>query len=224
MSAGQPNNRQETNTPVDQPRTPMSTFRLMFVGRGALRLGETAMEAMGGIRRFLNTEITIPKPTEIFGAKPKLPDDVREREKQELEKLKQMVLHSREVICQAQTVFPLTLFPDDVVLDRTKVTIVKRNFFWSSNVISIRIEDILNVSSNVGPFFGSLILSIRIMNSVDHFQIDRFWRSDAIYLKKMIQGYMIARNNDVSLDTLKKQELIDTLLELGHDAESVPGR
>ncbi len=118
----------------------------------------------------------------------------------------------------ANTVFPLTLFPDTVVVDRTKVTITKRDFFWSSDVMSIRIEDVLNVSAGVGPFFGSLTIASRVMSTTDHFQINHFWRHDAIRLKHIIQGYVIAQHNNIDTAHLTKQELIDTLMELGSDS------
>ena len=41
---------------------------------------------------------------------------------------------TRSVNGFTNTVFPITLFPDTVTVDRTKVTITK-DFFWSSDVI-----------------------------------------------------------------------------------------
>lgn len=132
--------------------------------------------------------------------------------------LKKVVKQSREVLCQANTVIlPMNLFPDTVTVDRTRITIVKRTFFWSSNVISISIDDVLNVSTSVGPFFGSLTVSSRVMNSTDHFQIDYFWRKDALYLKHIVQGYIIAHQNSIATDQLTRDQLIETLLELGKE-------
>lgn len=135
--------------------------------------------------------------------------------------LKKVVKQSREVLCQANTVIlPMNLFPDTVMVDRTRITIVKRTFFWSANVISISIDDVLNVSTSVGPFFGSLTISSRVMNSTDHFETDYFWRKDALYLKHIIQGYVIAHQNNIATDQLTREQLIETLLELGKEDHS----
>lgn len=135
--------------------------------------------------------------------------------------LKKVVKQSREVLCQANTVIlPMNLFPDTVMVDRTRITIVKRTFFWSASVISISIDDVLNVSTSVGPFFGSLTISSRVMNSTDHFEIDYFWRKDALYLKHIIQGYVIAHQNNIATDQLTREQLIETLLELGKEDHS----
>lgn len=134
------------------------------------------------------------------------------------EKLRNIVSRSHEVLISVNTVFPITVFPDTVTVDRTKVTITRRDFFWTSDVMSIRIEDVLNVSASVGPLFGSLTIASRVMSTIDHFKINHFWRNDAIRLKHIIQGYVIAQHNSIDTTHLSKNELIDTLRELGHDS------
>ncbi|MGK2896179.1 MAG: hypothetical protein ACSLEY_01055 [Candidatus Saccharimonadales bacterium] len=129
-----------------------------------------------------------------------------------------LIKQSHQVLAMASTVIlPNNLFPDTVVIDRTKVTIIRRNFFWSSDTISIRIEDILNVAVGIGPLFGSLTISSRVMNSTDHYEINYFWRSDAIHLKHILQGYVIAFHNNTDLNDLGLEELISTLDELGQN-------
>jgi hypothetical protein len=136
------------------------------------------------------------------------------------EGLRNIVRKSHQLLASSQTVIlPVNLFPDSVTIDRTKVTITKRTFFWSSSVISIRIEDVLNVACSTGPIFGSLTISSRIMNSTDHYEIDYFWRKDAIYLKQLIQGYVIAQHNQIDTSHLSRKELVHTLLDLGNDSD-----
>lgn len=135
-----------------------------------------------------------------------------------LDGLKQVIARSNEVLAAATTIFPFTLFRDDMVVDRTKVTITKRTFFFSKEVMSIRVEDILNVKAVVGPFFGSLILAVRVLSSEDHHSINFFWRKDAVHLKHIIQGYIIAQHNGIDCSGQTKEELIETLTELGNDS------
>lgn len=136
------------------------------------------------------------------------------------EGLRKIVRKSHQLLASAQTVIlPVNLFPDSVTVDRTKVTITKRTFFWSSSVISIRIEDVLNIACSTGPIFGSLTISSRVMNSTDHYEIDYFWRKDALYLKQLIQGYVIAQHNQIETSHLKRDELVKTLLDLGNDSD-----
>jgi len=140
------------------------------------------------------------------------------KEKAKKRGLREIASQSHEMLMMANTVFPITLFPDSVTVDRTKVTITRRDFFWSSDVLSIRIEDVLNVQVSVGPLFGSLTIASRVMSTIDHFQISHLWRNDAIRLKHIIQGYVIAQHNKIDTSHLLREELVETLIELGQDS------
>lgn len=122
-----------------------------------------------------------------------------------------------ESIASANTVFPFTLFPDTIILDRKKVTIIRRSFFMVSDTISVRIEDILHVALSLGPFFGSITLETRFFNHEKSYSLKWLTRKDAIYLKHMIHGYVIALHSGVAVDSKEKEPLIELLEELGHD-------
>jgi hypothetical protein len=197
------------------PKSSRSSYRSSVAQ--SRKIGSSAMWALYATRRFLDSEIVVP----AGGFIPKLVSvDDRHRESlRKIDKLRNIAKRSHEVLASANTVFPITLFRDSVIVDRSKVTIIQRTFFWTSKTVGIQIEDILNVSCGVGPFFGSLIISVRVMNSTDHFEIDYFWRHDAIHMKHIIQGYMIAKRNKVDLDSLTRRELMQHLSELGHDSD-----
>lgn len=182
------------------------------------RIGSVAMKAMYAARRLLDTEIIAPKDGGLFPQFVSV-EDKRRASLRKIDLLRNAAKRSHEVLASADTVFPLTLFPDSVIVDRNKVTIINRTFFWSSNTVGIRIEDILNVTCSVGPFFGSLNISVRVMNSTDHFNINFFWRHDAERLKQIIQGHMIAQHAHIDTESLSRRELIEHLAELGQDSE-----
>jgi hypothetical protein len=235
-------NPDNNNVPGRHSVMPYKSYT--FLLRLSRKLGTVATKSFVDMRQFLNHEITV-SPTDRFRATmPRLHrgeegigrsgavaeagrEATKEKKKKSeaedtpvdpTENLKKIVKQSHEVLASANTVFPITLFPDTVVVDRTKVTITRRNFFWSSDVMSIRIEDVLNVSASVGPLFGSLTVASRVMSTIDHFQINYFWRNDAIHLKHIIQGYVIAQHNNLDTAHLNKNELVKTLKELGHDS------
>jgi hypothetical protein len=201
------------------------------------KLGTVATSSFVEVRAFLRQDVPLPSGERFFNSLKRRPNAwrqdtgrtrARRARKPELQldpnaKLQKVLEQSHEILASANTVFPITLFPDTVFVDRTKVTIIRRNFFWSEDVMSIRIQDVLNVSASVGPLFGSLTLVSRVMSTVDHFQINYFWRSDATHLKHIIQGYVIAQHNKLDIAHLTKDELITTLQELGHDS-NIPYR
>lgn len=199
----------EVYNPQDHlPAAQASPYEMLL--RQSKKMGTVATKAFQGLKTVLNSDLPMP-----IASQPK----AKTRSLQQINHIKRLVKRSNQVIATARTVFPMTPFPHSIVVDRTKITIIKRDFFFTSRVISIQIEDILNVETGLGPFFGSLTIASRVMSTIDHFQINYFWRHDAIILKHIIQGYVIAKHNGIDTSQLGRKELIDTLLGLGHDSD-----
>lgn len=208
-------------TPKDSAPDQHNPYNVLI--RQSQKLGAVATDTLSGVSRFLHQQINLPPRDQLVSGLSRTSQTQSIRTHDDVEALKQSVLQSHEVLCDVQTVFPFTLFPDSIMMDRTKVTITKRSFFWSSEVISIQIEDVLNVSSSVGPFFGSLTLASRVMSTVDHFTVTKFWRADAVELKRMIQGHLIAKQNKIDTACLELEELVETIRELGTDTSTEAG-
>lgn len=136
------------------------------------------------------------------------------------QKLHSLMQNAHEVLAKADTLFPFTIFPDSIIVDRSKVTIIRRTFFRMAETFSIRIEDILNVTTTVGPFLGSIQIISRVFNTDKPHHVNFLKRSDAIRLKHITQGYVIAAHNDVDCASMEKNTLITTLARLGHDAST----
>lgn len=204
------------NTPLRQP-SDLFYRRYKFLIRPK-HLGRAATQAFMNIGQILYNKPVVKSVEQLFIQDQKASEKRTDEKAERMKNLSKVVAKSNEVLATAHAVFPFDLFPDTVIVDRTKVTIIKHGFFWSAETISIRIEDILNVTTGVGPLFGSLTVASRVMSSVDHFKINYFWRKDAIHLKHIIQGYVIAHHNKIDVSHLSNKDLIDTLSELGHDA------
>jgi hypothetical protein len=131
------------------------------------------------------------------------------------EELQEAIVGSNQILVTATTM--LTLFPDTLTVDRAKLTVTKRSFFSSAEVMSIRIEDVLNVTATVGPLFGSVKIISRVMNAEKPYVLGRFWRNEALRLKRITQGYVIALQRHIDCSSLPTRELAYMLDKLGED-------
>ncbi len=129
-------------------------------------------------------------------------------------KLIEVSRKSHEILFKANTVFPLTLFPDTITLDREKLTVAKRFFFGAAQINSTPIRDILSVEANLGPFFASLRMSSRYFVK-NPFAVDFLWRKDAVELQNLLQGYIIAHEQEIDCTTTNKNDLVNLLKRLG---------
>lgn len=122
---------------------------------------------------------------------------------------------AHDTLTRVSTVFPFKLFPTTVSVDRTKITITERDFFKAGEVLSIRIEDVLNVTANVGPVLGSVKISTRFFNPEKPYVVDKLRRADALKLKRIVQGCLIARQQNIDYSKLPTKDLSKMLDELG---------
>lgn len=147
-------------------------------------------------------------PTTETGSRKMSPEETRNE-------LREAIQGSNEVLASAHTV--LNLFPDTITIDRAKVTVTKRQFFRMAEVMSVRIEDVLNATCTVAPLFGAISLVSRVMNENQTITIGNFWRSDAKRIKRVLQGYIIALERHIDCSSLGTRELATLLERLGAD-------
>ena len=130
------------------------------------------------------------------------------------QELLETTMQAHEVLMTVETVFPFTLFPDTVTIDREKITITQRLFFQVAKINSTQISDIQSIQANVGPFFGSLRITSKFF--VNNPQSVKFlWRHDAEKVQRLVQGFIIAKQKDIDCSEIDKDKLIAMLSDLG---------
>jgi hypothetical protein len=153
-----------------------------------------------------------PPPTDSLGT----PQTSSEESRQQLQNA---IRGSNEVLATATTV--LKLFPDTLTVDRAKLTVTNRTFFQTAEVMSMRIEDVMNVTCKLGPFLGSVTIHSRIIGDQQPYTIGLFSRKDAMHLKRITQGYVIAMQRQIDCSALPTGELVTMLDQLGQDDHPV---
>jgi hypothetical protein len=128
---------------------------------------------------------------------------------------------SHEILMTAKTVFPFTLFPDTVSIDRTNLTIAHRVFFKIAVIVTIKIEDILNITPNIGPFLGSLRIVTTFVDNKSPYVVNYLSRADALKINRILLGYKVALEQKIDTDSLSKEELVKLLDRLARDGTEV---
>lgn len=129
-------------------------------------------------------------------------------------KLAAIAVKSHDILFKANTIFPFTLFPDTVTLDREKLSFANRFFFQVAKITSVPVRDILSVEADIGPFFGSVHTRSRFFITNPK-SIRWLWRSDAEKLQRLLQGYIIAHEQEIDCDDIEKTKLVAMLNDLG---------
>jgi len=133
------------------------------------------------------------------------------------EQLLDLAEKSHDVLYEATTVFPFTLFPDSIILDREKLTIALRSFFRVAKIISVPVGAMLSAEADVGPFFGSVHMTSKYFVQ-NPYTVRFLSRNDATNIQRLLQGYIIAHERKVDCSSLGKNELVTLLEDLGKGA------
>lgn len=155
---------------------------------------------------------------------PKKKPDLPEARKEAIEKLikektlqgemfSDVVKRSRTILYKTHTIFPFDWFPNDLIIDLTKVTLVTRNFFFSGQTQSVYIKDIMDVIIETGPFFSTL----RIVDSgfvQNKLSVKYLTRKSATRAREVIEGLIAAAKSGVDMTKIGRAEVLDRLPEL----------
>lgn len=142
------------------------------------------------------------------------PGKVLKKPENELSKLKKVTKEAQDVITSVNSVFPIAFFPDTITVDRHKLTIIYRTFFWAEQTVSVPLQDIKNIQADMGPFFGSLtVTSDHFINNTQ--TVHHLWRADAKHIQELVQGAMVAKNEAIDITQVSTKQLTTLLSDLG---------
>lgn len=94
------------------------------------------------------------------------------------------------------SVWPFNFFPDSITLDEEKLTIVRRGFL-TTDVIPIKIPDLLNIEIHNAPLFCTVEVVAKFVTA-RHEKIPYIRKSDGKELQKRCTELLIARHNQDS--------------------------
>jgi hypothetical protein len=136
----------------------------------------------------------------------------------EEQKLDYLAGKSERVIYKVRTVFPFTLFPTNIVIDTQKVTLIFGVFFYSYKMFPILLKDIRSVTVSTGLLFGTISFD------KEGFQenpgtVEYLWREDALKVRRIIMGMMVATKEGVEMDALDDKSLLEKVEAIGRARE-----
>jgi hypothetical protein len=119
-----------------------------------------------------------------------------------------------ELLVDVQSAFPFTLFPDSINIDRRKITVIHRAFLGRSIVVSVPLADVQRVELFTGPILGSLKITAKFFKDKP-LTVNSLKKSDALFVKRLLDGFIIAIERNVDCSSMPRNELIAMLKGLG---------
>lgn len=144
---------------------------------------------------------------------------VREQTRHKLENISQR--HDFEII-RATGVFPFDLFPDTIIIDTTKITLVRKQMLATEQIITIPLKDIADAHVQTALFLASVTFAYMPhasspgMLKPEEETIACLRREDAIRIKNILKGVLIAIAEDIDLAKMSPEEVANILEKFGH--------
>jgi hypothetical protein len=155
-------------------------------------------------RRRSTDSSQIQEEAQIAGTKQRLENSV----------VSHLVKRSNRILASIRThKFPIDIFPDTINVEEGRITIITRDFFFTSQVHSVDIKDISNVFVNTMPFYASLEIVSRTFED-NEITIRALWRSEAILIRRLIEGMRVLEFKQIDTSNYTKEELVAKLKEL----------
>ena len=95
-------------------------------------------------------------------------------------------------------IFPLSLFPDQLIVEELRIVWVKKNGPWSNEVISIMATDIACVNSSCGPFFGHV--HIQSLTGGPEIMVESLVRRDVYKIRSLVEGIALASREGLEIE------------------------
>jgi hypothetical protein len=130
------------------------------------------------------------------------------------ERIQKFAEEEARVLFQAQSIFPFSLFRDKIIIHPTKVDVIIGEFFQSNYTKTFFIEDIGGVEIVTTPFMAAVKISGNKMG-LDPIRVRNFKRKDAIKIKEIIDGLMVAYKRHHELKDVKSVDAVPHLQKAG---------
>lgn len=132
------------------------------------------------------------------------------------QKMSTLAQKSHIVLFRANTVFPFDFFPDTLVIDTVKVSIIQREFFASEYVTSILLKDVTDVIVERSLFLANLKITYSHHPMRPIFAGIRMMKHwDAFRAKEILEGMLVVHREGIDLSKINPETVITFIENLG---------
>lgn len=134
-------------------------------------------------------------------------------------KLNTLAKETEAVIYDIASVFPFQLFPDKLIIDKNKVSIIRKSLFFK-RIFPILYEDIRTVKINRSILFCAIEFEIRGYEQ-NPGAVTHLWPKEASKAEKYILGMTKANRAEVDMTKLPVNKIRGVIKKIGETQEDV---
>ncbi len=123
-------------------------------------------------------------------------------------------------LLKVSSIFPFHLFPDKLIIDREKISLIRRHSLLNKKVFPILISDLKTVTLNTSLLFGSLQFEIAGYETNPE-PLIFLPKRKAVKAKRIIEALIIFKSKNIDVSKISNKKLINKCLSIGKELEEV---
>lgn len=137
----------------------------------------------------------------------------------ERKKIDKLVRKTSSVLLRIKSIFPFDFFPIEIIIDRTKIDIFEKTFFFSKEMRSISLDQVTDVAVNSTIFFAQLVIGIK---ESEPLKISFLGKKDAARARELLQGLLLGIQEQVDFSKLRPDEVVEKSRKIGNLRSTEP--
>lgn len=125
----------------------------------------------------------------------------------------QQVTNASGPLLWIKAVFPFDLFPEEIIVDRFKIDVIKKDFFFTQNVITIPLSGTVTVNVYKSLFFSSV--EIHDPSTGVKAKVTTLTAHDAEQFRKLILGLVVGIRQGINFMGMTNEEVNANSLKWG---------
>lgn len=117
------------------------------------------------------------------------------------------------MLARFRQVFPLSIFPDELVIEELRIVWIHKDGPWVHEVISIMATDIASIDAAAGPFFGRV--QIKSLTGGPEIFIDNLHRGDVFKIRCLVEGLALSSRAGLQIVKEDLETEKENLLRVG---------
>ena len=131
------------------------------------------------------------------------------------------IVHAKPLVTNGQSkilgrfrqVFPLTLFPDQLIIEELRIIHVQNDGPWLNRVNSIMATDIACVNASSGPFFGRV--HVQSLTGGPEIFVEHLTRSNVYKIRSLVEGIALASREGLTIGYSNLETERQNLIQAG---------
>lgn len=128
------------------------------------------------------------------------------------------------ILLKIHSLFPFDLFPDTLVIDTAKVSVINKSFFMTEHVTTVNFKDIIDVWVETSWFLANITVTYMpkivdqvgtSMNEPLTEKIRLLKRGEAIKAKNILKGVIFANREGVEISKVSPEEIMGLVQRFG---------